>query len=98
MSQVPARTLAHTRRRDTIPRHPCRYLEALREAGLGSLPGTAAEVLHDGVRAQLCPDKLTTAEWLEVRLGVKPKISGHEEVYKLKLASKSLRVLETLSW
>lgn len=44
----------------------CRYLAALKEAGLGSLPGTAAEVLHDGVRAQLCPDKLSSGEWLEV--------------------------------
>lgn len=35
-------------------------------AGLGSLPGTAAEVLHDDVRAVLCPDKLSTAQWLEV--------------------------------
>lgn len=35
-------------------------------AGLGSLPGTAAEVLDDGVRAVLCPDKLSSAEWLEV--------------------------------
>ncbi len=42
------------------------FLERLREAGLGSLPGTAAEVLDDGVRARLCPDKLKTAEWLDV--------------------------------
>jgi FO synthase len=43
-----------------------RYLAALRDAGLGSLPGTAAEVLHDDVRAVLCPDKLSTHGWLEV--------------------------------
>lgn len=43
-----------------------RFLAALRDAGLGSLPGTAAEVLDDGVRALLCPDKLDTAQWLEV--------------------------------
>ena len=42
------------------------FLERLRVAGLGSLPGTAAEVLDDEVRAVLCPDKITTAEWLEV--------------------------------
>ena len=42
------------------------YLEALREAGLKTLPGTAAEILDDDVRAVLCPDKVTTAEWLEV--------------------------------
>lgn len=41
------------------------YLARLREAGLGSLPGTAAEVLDDEVRAVLCPDKVTTEEWLE---------------------------------
>lgn len=43
-----------------------KYLTALRDAGLGSLPGTAAEVLDDEVRAIICPDKLSTALWLEV--------------------------------
>ncbi|BEP53065.1 bifunctional FO biosynthesis protein CofGH [Variovorax sp. V118] len=42
------------------------YLKKLREAGLGSMPGTAAEVLDDEVRAILCPDKLSTQEWLDV--------------------------------
>ena len=42
------------------------YVLRLRDAGLGSLPGTAAEILDDEVRAILCPDKLNTAEWLEV--------------------------------
>jgi FO synthase len=42
------------------------YLCQLREAGLNTLPGTAAEILHDEVRASLCPDKLNTAQWLEV--------------------------------
>lgn len=42
------------------------YLSMLKDEGLGSLPGTAAEILHDGIRAQICPDKLTTAEWLGV--------------------------------
>ena len=42
------------------------YLRSLRAAGLGSLPGTAAEVLADPVRAQICPDKLTTAEWMRI--------------------------------
>jgi FO synthase len=41
------------------------YLRRLRTAGLASLPGTAAEILDDGVRAVLCPDKITTDEWLE---------------------------------
>ena len=38
----------------------------LRDAGLDSLPGTAAEVLDDEVRAIICPDKLTTKQWLSV--------------------------------
>jgi FO synthase len=42
------------------------YLVRLRDAGLSSLPGTAAEVLDDDVRAVICPDKITTAQWLEV--------------------------------
>ena len=42
------------------------FLAKLRDAGLGSLPGTAAEILCDDVRATLCPEKLSTAEWLEV--------------------------------
>ena len=42
------------------------YLLELKQAGLGTLPGTAAEILDDEVRRILCPDKLTTAEWLEV--------------------------------
>ena len=42
------------------------YLERLRAEGLASLPGTAAEVLDDEVRAIICPDKITTAQWLEV--------------------------------
>ena len=42
------------------------YLERLRDAGLGSLPGTAAEILDDDIRAKLCPDKLSTTQWLAV--------------------------------
>ena len=42
------------------------YLRQLHLAGLDTLPGTAAEILHDDVRAILCPDKLTSAQWLEV--------------------------------
>jgi len=42
------------------------YLVRLREAGLASLPGTAAEILDDEVRAVICPDKVSTAQWLEV--------------------------------
>ena len=42
------------------------FLIKLKEAGLGTLPGTAAEVLDDEVRAELCPDKITTDQWLQV--------------------------------
>ena len=40
------------------------YLLRLKDAGLGTLPGTAAEILDDEVRAILCPDKVNTEEWL----------------------------------
>jgi FO synthase len=42
------------------------YLERLQQAGLSTLPGTAAEILDDDIRAIICPDKLRTDEWLEV--------------------------------
>lgn len=42
------------------------YLERLKVAGLRTLPGTAAEILDDDVRAILCPDKINTRQWLEV--------------------------------
>ena len=45
------------------PRH---VFERLREAGLGSTPGTAAEVLHDGVRERISPNKLPVARWIEI--------------------------------
>lgn len=42
------------------------YLRELQRAGLGTLPGTAAEVLDDEVRQIICPDKVNTSQWLEV--------------------------------
>jgi 7,8-didemethyl-8-hydroxy-5-deazariboflavin synthase CofH subunit/7,8-didemethyl-8-hydroxy-5-deazariboflavin synthase CofG subunit len=42
------------------------YLSRLRDAGLRTLPGTAAEILDDDVRAVLCPDKINSDQWLEV--------------------------------
>jgi FO synthase len=45
---------------------PRSVFERLREAGLGSTPGTAAEVLHDGVRERISPNKLPVARWVEI--------------------------------
>ena len=42
------------------------FLARLRDEGLGTLPGTAAEILDDAVRAEICPDKLSAGEWLAV--------------------------------
>ena len=63
------------------------YLARLRHLGLGSLPGTAAEVLDDEVRRVICPDKVTTAQWLEVhdaahRAGLRSNVTlmfGHAD-------------------
>jgi FO synthase len=44
------------------------FLTELRDAGLGSLPGTAAEILDDRIRLHLCPDKIRTAQWAEVMI------------------------------
>jgi FO synthase subunit 2 len=43
-----------------------RVLEEMKDAGLGSLPGTSAEVLDERVRARIAPGRITTAEWIEV--------------------------------
>jgi FO synthase len=42
------------------------YLTRLKDAGLKTLPGTAAEILDDQIRKELCPDKINTDQWLEV--------------------------------
>ena len=62
-------------------------IAALRDAGVGSMPGTAAEVLDDEVRRILCPEKTNTATWLEIvgtahQLGMpttSTMLSGHIE-------------------
>ena len=54
----------HGARTLELPLEP--YLIRLQERGLATLPGTAAEILDDEVRRVICPDKLTTDEWLEV--------------------------------
>ncbi|HEY8040272.1 MAG TPA: 5-amino-6-(D-ribitylamino)uracil--L-tyrosine 4-hydroxyphenyl transferase CofH [Polyangiaceae bacterium] len=50
-----------------LARTPVRdYLEELKEAGLGSLPGTSAEILDDELRARIAPGRIRTVEWLEI--------------------------------
>ncbi|MFV1961718.1 MAG: 5-amino-6-(D-ribitylamino)uracil--L-tyrosine 4-hydroxyphenyl transferase CofH, partial [Acidimicrobiia bacterium] len=44
------------------------FLTELKDAGLGTLPGTAAEILDDDIRAHLCPDKIRTSQWAEVMI------------------------------
>jgi len=44
------------------------FLTELRDAGLGTLPGTAAEILDDDIRVHLCPDKIRTSQWAEVMI------------------------------
>ena len=42
------------------------FLQELKNVGLNSLQGTAAEILHDDIRSKICPDKLTTSQWIEI--------------------------------
>jgi FO synthase len=66
------------------------FLLALKSKGLGTLPGTAAEILDDEVRAQLCPDKIRTRKWLDVmraahRAGMRSTATimfGHVDRYR----------------
>ncbi|MBV8777216.1 MAG: 5-amino-6-(D-ribitylamino)uracil--L-tyrosine 4-hydroxyphenyl transferase CofH [Alphaproteobacteria bacterium] len=66
------------------------FLAELRDVGLSSLPGTAAEILDDEVRAIICPDKIKTDEWLQVmeaahRVGLRATVTvmyGHVDRYE----------------
>ncbi len=51
---------------DISGEQPAEVFARLREAGLGSTPGTAAEVLHDGVRERISPNKLPVARWVQI--------------------------------
>jgi FO synthase len=51
---------------DISAQAPAEVFARLREAGLGSTPGTAAEVLHDGVRQRISPNKLPVDRWVEI--------------------------------
>jgi FO synthase len=65
------------------------YLADLKEAGLATLPGTAAEILSDDIRDTICADKVNTQEWLAVmraahKVGLKSTATimfGHVETY-----------------
>lgn len=65
--------LDHIARQEGLPLEE--VIKALRDAGLNSVPGTAAEILVDRVRAAICPSKIGTARWVEIiktchRLGI----------------------------
>jgi len=81
---------------------PHAVFEQLREAGLGSVPGTAAEVLDDGVRRRISPNKLPVARWVEIitaahEIGLRSTVTvmfGHIET-PAELAE-HMRVVRTL--
>lgn len=66
------------------------YLRGLKQAGLATLPGTAAEILSDDIRQVICPDKIMTDDWLAVmraahKVGLKSTATimfGHVETYR----------------
>ena len=102
---APARVLAdgdraHLRRQRPAPSE---VFAQLRDAGLGSTPGTAAEVLHDGVRERISPNKLPVARWVEVieashRAGLRSTATvmfGHiEEPWELAEHMRVVRALQ----
>ena len=74
----------------TLGRSLIDFLRELEGAGLSSLPGTAAEILDDEVRAVICPDKIKTGQWLEVMeaahsIGLRSTVTimyGHVDRYE----------------
>jgi FO synthase len=82
---------------------PAQVFAQLRDAGLGSTPGTAAEVLHDGVRERISPNKLPVARWVEIieashRAGLRSTATvmfGHiEEPWELAEHMRVIRALQ----
>jgi FO synthase len=82
---------------------PEAVFDYLRECGLGSTPGTAAEVLHDGVRGRISPNKLPASRWVEIieachRSGLRSTSTvmfGHiEEPWELARHMKVIRELQ----
>ncbi|HCF28690.1 MAG TPA: 7,8-didemethyl-8-hydroxy-5-deazariboflavin synthase subunit CofH, partial [Cyanobacteria bacterium UBA11049] len=81
-------------------------IAALRDAGVGSMPGTAAEILDDRVRRVICPEKIDTATWLEIvstahQLGVpttSTMLSGHIETHQQQMQHlEELRSLQKIA-
>src|SRR5262249_15221151 len=83
-------------------RPPAYVIARLRDAGLGTMPGTAAEILVEEVRRVICPEKLTTEEWVDIvrnahRLGVRSTSTvmfGHLESWDHRV--EHLRVIRDL--
>jgi FO synthase len=82
---------------------PAEVFLRLKEAGLGSTPGTAAEVLHDGVRERISPNKLPVARWVEIieashQVGLRSTVTvmfGHiEEPWELAEHMRVVRALQ----
>ncbi len=85
---------------------PAEVFERLHAAGLGSTPGTAAEVLHDGVRERISPNKLPVARWVEIieashAVGIRSTVTvmfGHiEEPWELAEHMRVVRALQERS-
>ena len=84
-------------------KRPEEVFEYLRECGLGSTPGTAAEVLHDGVRQRISPNKLPVDRWVQIieashRSGLRSTVTvmfGHiEEPWELAEHMRVVRMLQ----
>jgi FO synthase len=93
--------IAHMCDISTLP--PAEVFARLADAGLGSTPGTAAEVLHDGVRERISPNKLPVARWVEIieashRAGLRSTATvmfGHiEEPWELAEHMRVIRALQ----
>jgi FO synthase len=93
--------VAHMCDRSGLP--PREVFARLRAAGLDSVPGTAAEVLHDGVRERISPNKLPAARWVEIveaahRAGLRSTVTvmfGHiEEPHELAEHMRVVRALQ----
>jgi FO synthase len=91
---------------DTTGLAPDAVFLRLRDAGLGSTPGTAAELLHDGVRERISPNKLPVARWVEIieashRAGLRSTVTvmfGHiEEPWELAEHMRVVRELQQRS-